>query len=256
MDTNFFSTRDQILFITYEDIIKMNYAILLQTISKDYTEELGGILKLSEIDNYDIHNLNRLCVERTYKNPLKYLCVNNDDFDLCDELLDTFEKEFIDMYAMADFTDFGAKLFNILVQPFVKKVYIHTDKKIYQVPYDCKLYFSDFEDKVEYVYGDVTDFVKSLDSKPTMYILNDIDIANDLYKEGLLEYTEVLIAELGYNFKLNGNKDDVVLKYDLDKYMKKGNFKLGFLSVINLEEKHFSCLRVIDETVPRDGDKI
>lgn len=255
MDRNFFSTRDQILFITYEDVIKMNYAILLQTIIKDYKEELGSILKISEIENYDIHNLNRVCIERTYKNPLKYLCINKDDFELCDELLDTFEKEFTDMYAMADFTDFGAKLFNILMQPFVKKVYIHTDKRIYQIPYDCKLYFSDFEDKVEYVYGDMLEFIKSLDNKPTTYILNDIEKANELFKEGLLEYTELLLAELGYNFKLTDNKDDIVLKYGLDKHMKDGKFKLGFLSVINLEEKHFSCLRVIDD-ISRDGDKI
>lgn len=253
MDRNYFSTRDQIIFITYEDIIKINYVVLLQTIIKDYKEELGSILKLSEIEDYDIHNLNRLCIERTYKNPLKYLCVNKEDFDLCDELLDTFEKEFTDMYAMAEFTNFGAKLFNILVQPFVKKVYIHTDKRLYQIPYDCKLYFSDFEDKVEYVYGDMIGLIKSLTDKPTTYILNDIEKAQSLYEEGLLEYTEVLIAELGYNFKLTENSDDVVLKHELDKHIKDGNFKLGFLSVINFEEKHFSCLKVIDEGTSSDA---
>lgn len=254
MDRNYFATRDQVLFITYEDMIKMNYAILLQTVVKDYQDDLGEILKIDELVDYDIDNLNRLCVERSNRNPLTYLAKDESYSDLCEELLDTFEKEFTDMYAKADFTDFGAKLYNILMQSFVKKVYIHTDKKIYQIPYDCRIQFKDFDDKIEYVYGDMVGLIKSMTDKPTTYIVNDIEKVKMLYDEKLLDYTEVLLGELGYNFKINENKDDIVLKHDLDSpsKMKEGNYKLGFISIINLKENHFSCLEGFNESKEPD----
>lgn len=248
MDRNYFSTRDQILFITYEDVVKLNYSLLLQTVIKDYKDELGGILKLEEIEDYDINNLNRLCIERTHRNPLRYICKDENFYPMCDELMDMFEVEFTDMYAKAQLTDFGAKLYNIFMQPFIKKVYIHTDKKIYQIPYDCSLIFSDFNNKIEYVYGeDIIGFIKSLSDKPTSYILNDIEIANELIENDLAGFTEILIAELGYNYKLNDEKNDIVLKYDLESLMHEKTFKMGILPILLMNEKHFSNLKIIDD---------
>lgn len=246
MDRNYFSTRNQILFITYEDIVKLNYALLLETVVKDYKDELGGILKLDDIKDYDVDNLNRLCIERTDRNPLKYISKSEEFYSICDELMDMFEVEFTDMYAKAQLTDFGSKLYNIFMQPFVKKVYIHTDKKIYQIPYDCSLIFSDFSNKIEYVYGDIPKFIKTLPEKPTTYIINDIEIVNKLIENDLVSYTEILIAELGYNFKLNEEKNDIVLKYDLESLMREKTFKMGMLPILHLTEKHFSKLEIID----------
>lgn len=246
MDTNFFSLRDQIIFITYQDIIKQNYALLIETLIKDYYDDLNPILKLEEIRDYDMNNLQRLCVERTHKNPLCYLARDESHYNVCDELLNTFESEFIEMYTNANFTEFGAKLYNVLIQPFVKKIYIHTEKTIYQIPYDCELYFKDFSDKIEYVYGDFKTTIDSLEEKPTTYILNDVDYAKVLLDNELIEYTELLIGELGYNFELT--KDyDITLKHNLMGLMQEKTFKVGMLPIINLKPEHFSCLDEIKE---------
>ena len=73
MDSNYFSTRDQYILISYQDVIKQTYATMIEKLIKEYSDDLGEILDLDKIKHYDIYNLQRLCTERIYKNPLRYL---------------------------------------------------------------------------------------------------------------------------------------------------------------------------------------
>ena len=72
-DKNFFSTRDQYVFICYKDIIKHCYPVMLKKLIDEYYDDLSNFLYLDLIKDYDIYNLERLCIERTDKNPIKYL---------------------------------------------------------------------------------------------------------------------------------------------------------------------------------------
>lgn len=241
MDANYFSLRDQYIFITYQDLIKQIYVTLIETLIKDYRDDLRDILILDDLVNHNHDNIQRLCIERLYKNPLRYIATSEDKFDECDRLLEIFEKELYSIYTDTPFTSFGSKIFNLIGQKIVKKIYIHTDRQIYQPVYDMETYFSSFtSDKIEYVYGDFKECVESLDTKPTTYILNDVDYAKILLDNDMIEYTEIIIGELGYNFEMKNNR--LVLKHNLVEVSHDRLFKLGMLPIMKLEDKHYSAL--------------
>jgi len=241
MDANYFSLRDQYIFITYQDLVKQIYVTLIETLIKDYRDELRDVLILDDLVNHNHDNIQRLCIERLYKNPLRYIATSEDKFEECDRLLEIFEKELYSIYTDTPFTSFGSKLFNLIGQKIVKKIYIHTDRQIYQPVYDMETYFSSFtSDKIEYVYGDFKECVESLDIKPTTYILNDVDYAKILLDNDMIEYTEIIIGELGYNFEMKNN--GLVLKHNLVEISHDRLFKLGMLPIMKLEDKHYSAL--------------
>ena len=144
MDSNYFALRDQYIFITYQDLIKQVYVTLIETLIKDYREELRDVLILDDLVNHNHENIQRLCVERLYKNPLRYIATSEDKFNECDRLLEIFEKELYSIYTDTPFTKFGATIFDLINQKIVKKIYIHTDRQIYQTVYDMDLYFKQF----------------------------------------------------------------------------------------------------------------
>jgi hypothetical protein len=241
MDKNFFSTRDQYIFICYKDVIKHCYPIMLNKIIHEYYDELNELLYLDVIKDYDIYNLERLCIERTDVNPFRYLkrdiCTN----ETADLLLETFEDEMFDMYTQSKFTNFGSRIFNLVTQPQIKELYIYVERPITQVMYDCKTYFEQFGNKIKYVCGDFIDVIKKLPNKPTSYILNDADYIKDLIDNKFIEFTEIIIAELGYNFEVSEDKS-IVLKNGYEDLMEEHIFKIGYFPTLMLEDKHFSCL--------------
>ena len=248
-DTGFYARRDQYIFINYNEIIKMTYPVMLKELVDKYYDDLNDYLYLDMIKNYDIYNLERLCLERIVKNPLIYLKRENCPKEICDKLLKTFEREMVDMYAHSKFTKFGGNLYNVLMQPFVKEVYIYSEEPYEQIPYDCMVYFKEFNNKLKFVSGDFIELIKQLPTKPTTYILNDVDYVQQLIDNDLIGYTEILIGELGYNFVLDEDTDGLKLKHDLEDKMEKYIFKLGYVPLIDLEDKHFSCLK---ELTPND----
>ena len=241
LDPNFFATRDQYIFICYNDILKLTYPVMLKELIDNYYDDLIEYFDLDKIKDYDIYNLDRLCVERLDVNPLKYLKKENCSDETCETLLRAFEEEMIDMYTKSNLTLFGAKLINVLLQPFVKEVYIYAERPLEQIIYDCKVHFSEFESKIKYVGGDFIEMVNSLPHKPTSYIINNVDYIQRLIDNNLIEYTEVLIGELGYNFELNKNYD-LQVKNQYDELQEEKIFKFGIMPVLKLEKKHFSCL--------------
>lgn len=245
MDSNYFVMRDQYIFICYKDIIKMVYPVMLKELINNYYEDLSPYLELDKIKDYDIYNLERLCVERITKNPLTYIKKPDCPEETCDLLLDAFEDEFIDMYTKSRLSDFGAKLYNVCLQQCVKGIYIYVDRPIDQIPYDCKVYFEAYESKVKYVSGDFIEVIKQLPHRPTVYMLNDVDYIQDLIDAKLIEYTEIMVAELGYNYEID---DDYMLriKGGYEDLMEKEIFKLAMFPVVSLEKKHFTNLTEAD----------
>lgn len=239
--TNFFATRDQYIFICYKDIVKHCYPVMLKRIIDDYYDELSDYLHLDLIKHYDIYNLERLCVERTEKNPLTFIKKENCSVETCDLLLQTFEDEMFDMYTQSKFTNFGAKIFNLVLQKHIKEIYIYVDRPIQQIVYDCKLHFQQFGSNIKYVCGDFIDVIKKLPHKPTSYIINDVNYIQDLIDNDLIKFTEIIVAEIGYNFKLD-SFGKLVLKNDYESMMKEKVFKIGYLPTLILEDKHFTGL--------------
>lgn len=241
-DVNFFSTRDQYIFMCYTDIIKFTYPVMLYELIKDYYDDLNPYLRLDEIKDYDIYNLERLCIERLDKNPLKYIKRPECSDELCDVLLEAFEDELIEMYTQSKLSLFGANLFILLNQPFIKEVYIYSEKPREQIPYDTMVYFTEFKDKIKFVTGEFTTAVKSLPHRPTSYIINDTDYIQKLIDNDLISYTEILIPEMGYSFEITED-ENLQIKGGYENLMEEKIFKMCLVPIINLENKHFTQLK-------------
>ena len=238
-DINYFGTRDQYIFITYKDMIKLTYPVLLHELIHNYYDELNEYLELDKLKTFDIYNLERISVERLNINPLKYIKRPNCSDDICDLLLSTFNEELINIYTDSKFSDFGAKLYNIIPQEMIKGIYIYVEEPAEQVIIDCNMHFGDYEKKIKYLTGDFIRAVMCVPHRPTCYILNDIDYVHQLIKHKCIAYTEVILGELGCNYELDESLE-LQLKGLDEKTIKDNIFKLAVTPVVTLESKHFS----------------
>lgn len=240
-DVNYFGTRSHAMFICYKDMIKLTYPVMLHELINDYYDDLKDYLELDKIKDHDILNLERVAVERTDINPLKYIKKPDCPDELCDSLLRAFNDEMITMYTQSRFSDFGSKLYNVFPQSRVTDIYIYNEEPNHQVIIDCNVYFSEYSKKIKYVTGDFIKAVMSVPVKPTFYALNDIQYLHKLIEHGLVEYTEIVLGELGCNYEFN--KDyGIELKGIDEKVLKDNIFKLGVASVVQLDKKHFTQL--------------
>ena len=240
-DINYFGTRDHYMFITYKDMIKLTYPVMLHEIIKDYYEDLKDYLELDKLKEFDIYNLERICVERLDINPLKYIKKPNCSDETCDLLLQSFNEEMIDVYTKSRFSDFGAKLYTIFPQDRIKEIYIYVEEPAQQVIIDCDLHFAEYKSKIKYLTGDFIKAVQCVPYRPTCYVLNDINYVHKLIEHHCIDYTEIILGELGCNYELDENYGMKLKGLD-EKLIKENIFKLGVTPVVELERKHFTQL--------------
>lgn len=238
-DANYFGTRDHYMFICYTDMIKLIYPVLLKEIVKDYYDDLKEYLNLDHIKHLDMKNLERVCAERIDINPLKYIKKPECPDDVCDLLLKTFKEELIEMYTQSQFSVFGSKMYNILELDRVKEVYIYIEEPCHQVIIDCNVYFSRHKQKIKYLTGDFIEAVKAVPHKPTCYVLNDIQYVHKLIEHQFIDYSEVILGELGCNYELDDNFG-IKLKGLDEEIMKNHVFKLGVTPIIEITKDHLS----------------
>ena len=238
-DVNYFGTRDHIIFVCYKDMIKMTYPVLLYEIIHNYYDDLKDYLELDKIKDFDIYNLERICAERLDINPLKYLKKPECSDEVCDLLLKTFNEELTTIYTQSKFSEFGAKMYNILAQDRIKEVYIYVEELAHQVIIDCSVYFEKYSHKIKYLTGDFIEAIKFLPTKPTCYILNDVAYVHELIEHKYIPYTEILLGELGCNYELD-DELGMEVKGLNENVIKENIFKLGVTPVLKLKKEHFS----------------
>lgn len=238
-DINYFGTRDHYMFICYKDMIKLTYPVLLYRLVRNYYNDLKDYLELDKIKDFDIYNLERICVERLDINPLKYIKKPDCPDKLCDDLLLAFNDEMIDIYTQSRLSDFGAKMYNIFAQERIKEFYIYVEEPNEQVIIDCRVHFPDFQHKIKYLTGNFLDAVKVVPNRPTCYVLNDIQYVHQLIDSGIIAYSEVILGEIGCNYELDENY--LPKLKGIDEYvMKEKIFKLGVTPVTELKREHFT----------------
>lgn len=233
---NEFTKSPEIIFISYEEVIKSPYPFIIKQIQEKYKDYYKDYINFDLIDNLDLDNINRLCVQRQEKNILKYL--SKKEFDFITALNDIYKK-FDDMFIKSDFLSIGKNIHFLLSQKFTQRIYMYTpiyDKRIHL---DIQMNFKDM-DKIKYVTGDFFEVVKSLDGI-TSYILNDIMDVSTLLSTNKISYTNILLANYGYNYTLNEN-GKLILRLNIDEIMKEKIFKFVTFTPIDFSESHFSAL--------------
>ena len=237
-DINYFGTRDHYMFICFKDMIKLTYPVLLYQLVREYYDDLKDYLELDKIKDFDIYSLERICAERLDINPLKYIKKPMIPDETCDLLLKAFNEEMIDIYTQSRLSEFGAKLYTILPQERIKEFYVYIEEPAHQAIIDFNVYFGDYIHKVKFLTGDFIRAVQCVPHRPTSYVLNDISYVHQLIEHKYIQYTEILLGELGCNYELD-DTFGLKLKGLDDKSMKDNIFKLRVTPVVTLKPEHF-----------------
>lgn len=224
------------IFITYEEIIKSPYPVILYTILTKYKEFYSPYLNLSKIDGYDMNNLNRLCIQRNVVNIFEYLA--RGDFDFEGSLMG-MEKKFVDLYTNSELLKIGVNLPLIIKQKFTEKVYIYTPEYDPRIHIDIQNSMGSM-DKISYVSGTISDVMSNIPAV-TSFILNDISYMVKIAATGKLKDSSILLASYGYNYTLDA-KGELQFKLDMTEFAKKNSCEFASFIPKDLSIEDFSSL--------------
>lgn len=232
-NNNPFTMRDEIILIEHDDVIKCPSLGILELIKEKYTDDLKGLIDIPKIQRMDFNNLQRLCIERPTKNILDYLKLT--DFntgDIYDELYKSDKSIYMGIPLMV----MGSSIYILSPQKFTKGIYIFSEEYDEKIEYNIYENFSDLPN-VYYVAGDLKEIIQSI-PKPTMYIFSDIEHVQTLINENKIEYTEIMVAQYGYNYEV---KNGILqIKGDYDKLMPELLFKIASFSPLKMDKSFYT----------------
>lgn len=227
MPMNTFASQKEVLFITYDDVIKTTKLLILKKLlTPEYRQNYEDFIDYSIIDNKTDEELLSIIFSATDKNILKFLSKSSFDFDVTyTDLYLNYEN----IIPESTLLSFGQSIHILLKQKFLDKIYIYTphfDESVYKDIYD--VYGST---NIIYVYGEFETIIRSITKdtniKITSFVLNDIELVNKLIELNVVAYTNILICNGGWNYKLNKNNVPVLKLDNSEKLSKENIFKIG-----------------------------
>lgn len=225
MPMNPFASQKEVLFITYEDIIKTSKFLILKKLQTDeYRDNYKDYIDYSKIDNLSDEQLMGTIFGATDINILKYLATDSFDCDLT----------YLDLYLNDDniiknskLLSFGQSVHILLKQKFISNIYIYTKNYDENI---CKDIFELYgNNNIIYTHGDFNTVIEEIHktNKIMTYVLNDINLVNNLIEMDKVAYTNILICHAGWNYKLNNNNIPILKLDNSDKLSKEKIFKLA-----------------------------
>jgi hypothetical protein len=232
---NPFEGRPEIIFMCYEDVIKSPYPFLLNEINTKLSQYYESFLDLDKIKGKDLFNLSRLCVQRSKPNILEYLAKT--EFDYVKALKDLKDRYF-KVYADSELLAMGKNMDILLAQKFTKKIYLYTEIYDIRIHLDIQETFKDMQ-RVTYVTGSFKNVINKIEGI-TSYILNDLDYAYQIIKEGKEEYTDIMVANYGYNYFVDDDSQELELRLNMQSLIKDSICKFGTFTPLAMDERHFT----------------
>lgn len=201
--------KPEYIFIVYDDIIRTYTPTIINKIlsmKSDYSD----FIDYTKIENATPHDIMWLSQIRTSYNILEYLGKKTFDYDMtlmniC-QMVDNVYKDSPDMVI-------GSALPIMASQSFIKKIYIYAPNNKY-VNQDILNICKTNKDNIIIVNGDFEDAINSIKDKITLYIVNDVFMADIIMSDSSRKYSDIMVAEYGYNYKLDTDKRVPVLKSD------------------------------------------
>jgi hypothetical protein len=233
---NEFTKKPEIIFITYNEIIKNPYPLILEQIKTKYYDIYKEFLNLDLIKNLDYNNLLTICTKRDKKNIFEYLALKQFDYE---KTLSEIYNKFDDLYLKSNLLSIGNSIFYLLHQKFTEKIYIYSEKYDKRIHFDLQFNFKDMK-KVNYVTGPYNKVMEKLDGITT-YILNDIMYVTPIISTDKCKYTNILIANYGYNYYLNEN-NNLRLRVNLDDVYMEKCFKYATFLPAKFDKSYFTNL--------------
>lgn len=233
-----FTMRDEIFFVTYHDVIRSPYPLIMERIQKSKTlqKALAPVVHLPFLKYTTRASFETLAFQRQHVLLFDYL-KKNEDLDvrrLEDELL----FRYTDIYEKSNLLTTGESLKMALHEDFVKQIYIYTEKYDPRIHADIQITYENME-RVTYVTGeDLTAVIATLPQKPTAYFINNIDHIIDLAQNPeTLDYTHLFVADYRYNL-VRTDDGSVDYRFDLSDYLEDRIIRFSVFKPIAFTEDH------------------
>lgn len=233
LNNNPFTMREEIILIEYKDVIKCPSAGILELIKRQYKDDLKKLIDIRKLESMDFKNIQRFCIERPCKNILDYIKTNEfNTGTIYDALYEAFDTIYMELPLMA----MGDAVYVLSPQKFTKKIYIFSEEYDDKINYDIKeRYFS--LDNVYYVAGKLPDILHEIE-KPTSYIFSNINNVQTVIDLGKQEYTEIMVAQYGYNYEVN---DGILqIKGGFEELMPEKKFKIASFTPLNMDKSYYT----------------
>lgn len=243
---NQFTARPEVIFITYNEIIRNPYPYLLSVLIEKYKHVYQDFLDVDKLIDKDIRIMERLCTQRQEKNIFREFSIREFDFD---GGLKEFEELHEDMYLeeQVPLLEIGKQIGLLMSQKFTDKIYFYTPEFDLKTYVDIQKTFHDMT-KIRYVYGDFIEAIEMIEEEITTFILNDIELVPDIFFMEKANYTNILIAEHGYNYYFDDNSQELKLKVDMGVYYENKDLVFSFATFkpLKMTEEHFSDLNLFE----------
>jgi hypothetical protein len=236
---NEYETRPEVVFITYEDVIKTPYPFLLNKIDTRLREFYEPFIDVDKFKGLDMNNLLRLCTQRNDRNVFRWLAKK--DFDI-DGSLKELKDRYFELYKDSELLKIGESVKLMLTQKFTKKIYIYSEVYDIRIHLDIQESFQDMK-RVNYITGD---FEKVLDKVEgvTSFIVSDFDYVYDIIQKEKADYTNILLGNYGYNFIFNEDTNAMEFRLDHKKLIGDRVCKFSTFIPAEFKSKHFTQLEV------------
>jgi len=224
-----FVKRPEIIFICYDEVIKNPYPFILHQMRTTYRNVYDNFINFSLIDKLNMIDLLKFCIQRRKVNIFHQL--SKKEFDYKKSLNDIFYK-YDDMYILSEPLIISSSIHVMLKQKFTEKIYIHTDKYDKRVHIDIQTQFKDME-KINYITGNLFNVISKL-SGVTTYILRNILDVGIILELNKSEYTNIIVANYGYNFTLD-EKNILIPRFNVEDSIMEKIFKFATFSPYNFK---------------------
>jgi len=235
---NEFDAKAEILFITYDEIIKSPYPYLLNKIDTELSPYYESFIDVEKFKGLDMNNLLRFCTQRTDKHLFRYL--SKVDFDV-DGALKELKDRYYEVYKDSPLLSMGDSIKMLLTQKFTEKIYIYTDIYDIRVHLDIQTMFGDMQ-RVNYVSGNIQKVLNKLEGITT-FVINDLDYLFDIVESGKTEYVNIMLASYAYNYIYNEDTKELELRVDVESMLKDKICKFATFIPAEFKREHFSQLK-------------
>ena len=231
--TNPFTLREEIILMEYKDTIKCPSAGILQLIKKDYIEDMKDLIDINKLQRMDFKNIQRYCIERPCKNILDY--IKTVDFNT-DEIYNALYNNCKNLYKDLPLMVMGEAVYLLASQKFTKKLYIFSEEYDKKIEEDIENVYGD-QKKVYYVAGAFGDILNQIE-QPTSYMLSNVDNVQKILDMGKQEYSEIMVAQYGYNYMV---KDGIIqIKGEYDELMPTKHFKIASFTPLTMDKSFYN----------------
>lgn len=255
-----FIKRDETIFVCFDDIIRCSKVKLMKHFNENPVEGLSEYLDLTPISDMDEKNLLRRALTTYHSNPLTEL-VNEDYIEddiedkdehaiiVADSVYKMFSGDIEDLINDAPAGRVVGTIAMLFKQKFVNHIYFYSEVFDIRVLADIDNQFGQHEGRWTYVHGDLATTIKGLTHKPTFYFLNKAYYLNILLSlgEDIYNYTEVTLADVGYNYVYDELSDSVAsMVTHTEEEFTELIMKFGMFTPFVMDETYFTSNDYVD----------